>query len=55
MPVLVAGEPIAALSSRMVTKAVSRDWIVRVLVPRLSETAAEIAKAYGIAAHAAQH
>ncbi len=55
VPVLVAGEPIAALSSRMVTKAVSRDWIVRVLVPRLAETAAEIAKAYGVAAHAAQH
>jgi len=46
VPVIAAGEAVAVLSSRMVSKAVSRDWIVKVLVPRLVDSAAEIARAY---------
>jgi len=54
VPVLCPGGIVAVLSSRMVTKAVTREGIVSGLVPRLIEAAAEIARAYA-ANHAAPH
>jgi len=46
VPILCREEPVAVVASRMVSKAVTHDWITRVLVPKLKAAAAEIAEAY---------